>query len=141
MYYRARYYNSAIGKFISEDPIRFDAGINFYSYVLNSPSMYGDPSGLHILPTPLPPDMEPPGHPPPPQPSCPPGKDCDKYGKGSWFSRQLYKICMGRPDSCWDNCVRKCLLGRYGGHGTLRYLVIDHPICFYICPNTCPMFV
>jgi RHS repeat-associated protein len=31
-YYRARYYDPKIGRFISEDPIRFSGGINFYAY-------------------------------------------------------------------------------------------------------------
>ncbi len=30
-YYRARYYSPDIGRFISEDPIAFDGGINFYA--------------------------------------------------------------------------------------------------------------
>jgi RHS repeat-associated protein len=34
-YYRARYYEPATGKFISEDPIQFKGGIDFYSYALN----------------------------------------------------------------------------------------------------------
>ena len=32
-YYRARYYDPAIGRFISEDPIGFGGGTNFYAYV------------------------------------------------------------------------------------------------------------
>jgi RHS repeat-associated protein len=45
-YYRARYYDPKIGRFISEDPIRFDADINFYSYVRNQPTRLVDPFGL-----------------------------------------------------------------------------------------------
>jgi RHS repeat-associated protein len=46
-YYRARYYDSANGRFISEDPIGFDAGdTNIYRYVGNSPTNGTDPSGL-----------------------------------------------------------------------------------------------
>jgi RHS repeat-associated protein len=44
-YYRARYYDSASGRFTSEDPIRFHAGINFYSYVHNRPADLRDPKG------------------------------------------------------------------------------------------------
>ena len=45
-YYRARYYDSSVGRFISEDPIRFAAGPDFYVYVGNRPLMYRDPFGL-----------------------------------------------------------------------------------------------
>ncbi|MGH9832577.1 MAG: RHS repeat-associated core domain-containing protein, partial [Blastocatellia bacterium] len=45
-YYRARYYNSRIGRFISEDPIGFDGGVNFYAYVRNNPVNWVDPFGL-----------------------------------------------------------------------------------------------
>ncbi len=45
LYYRARWYNSQQGRFLSEDPIGFDAGMNLYGYVGNSPLNYTDPSG------------------------------------------------------------------------------------------------
>jgi uncharacterized protein RhaS with RHS repeats len=35
-----------VGRFLSEDPIRFDAGINFYTYDWNNPANFIDPSGL-----------------------------------------------------------------------------------------------
>ncbi len=44
-YYRARYYDPATARFLSEDPIGFDAGPNFYPYVLNDPLNWIDPSG------------------------------------------------------------------------------------------------
>jgi RHS repeat-associated protein len=45
-YYRARYYDPSTGRFISADPIGFDAGdANLYRYVFNSPTNYTDPSG------------------------------------------------------------------------------------------------
>jgi RHS repeat-associated protein len=47
-YYRARYYDSAIARFISEDPIRFSGGSDFYVYVNNKPTMGTDPLGLKI---------------------------------------------------------------------------------------------
>jgi RHS repeat-associated protein len=45
-YYRARYYDPATGRFISEDPLGFSAGHNFYAYVRNSPIGNFDPAGL-----------------------------------------------------------------------------------------------
>ena len=46
-YYRARYYDAAVGRFISEDPIRFASDTtNFYAYVGNDPVDESDPFGL-----------------------------------------------------------------------------------------------
>lgn len=44
-YYRARYYDPEVGRFITEDPLGFGAGINFYAYVANNPLASNDPSG------------------------------------------------------------------------------------------------
>jgi RHS repeat-associated protein len=44
---RARMYDPAIGRFYSQDPLRFAAGdVNLYRYVGNSPTNATDPSGL-----------------------------------------------------------------------------------------------
>jgi RHS repeat-associated protein len=45
-YYRARYYDQSAGRFLSEDPLRFSGGRDFYAYALNSPSNFADPTGL-----------------------------------------------------------------------------------------------
>jgi RHS repeat-associated protein len=46
-YNRARWYDPATGRFISQDPIGFEAGdANLYRYVGNSPTLFVDPSGL-----------------------------------------------------------------------------------------------
>jgi RHS repeat-associated protein len=48
-YYRARWYDSNLGRFISEDPIGFKGGdINIYNYAWNSPNNFTDPLGLDI---------------------------------------------------------------------------------------------
>ena len=44
-YYRARYYDPVTGRFLSEDPIRFLGGADFYVYVGNAPTRYRDPFG------------------------------------------------------------------------------------------------
>ncbi len=43
---RARYYDAQIGRFISEDPIGFQGGLNLYAYVGGNPLILVDPSGL-----------------------------------------------------------------------------------------------
>lgn len=45
-YYRARYYDAAIGKFTQRDPIGRAGGINFYEYALGNPILHFDPFGL-----------------------------------------------------------------------------------------------
>ncbi len=51
-YYRARYYDAKVGRFISKDPIGFVGGdVNLYSYVGGNPVNYTDPWGLVTWPT------------------------------------------------------------------------------------------
>jgi RHS repeat-associated protein len=45
-HYRARYYDPASGRFISEDPLRLGGGVNIYAYVYNNPINLSDPLGL-----------------------------------------------------------------------------------------------
>jgi RHS repeat-associated protein len=45
-YYRARYYNPQLQRFISEDPLGTAAGPNVYQYAGSSPSNFTDPLGL-----------------------------------------------------------------------------------------------
>jgi RHS repeat-associated protein len=48
-FFRARYYDSQIGRFISEDPIGFSGGdISVYRYSFNDPVNLEDPSGLTV---------------------------------------------------------------------------------------------
>jgi RHS repeat-associated protein len=109
-YNRARYYNPATGRFISEDPLGFGGGNpNVYAYVGNNPTNFLDPFGLTncvetILgpvcsgsgnqntwydphgwqPPPLPSDLQPPPPPPPSPPaSCSKNKDCHWVNEAS----------------------------------------------------------
>jgi RHS repeat-associated protein len=46
-YYRARYYNSRMGRFLTKDPIGFAGGdVNLFRYLGNNPVNRRDPSGL-----------------------------------------------------------------------------------------------
>jgi len=48
-YYRARYYDATVGRFLSEDPIGFTGGDpSLTRYVLNSPTDSTDPAGLRV---------------------------------------------------------------------------------------------
>lgn len=45
-FYRARYFDPRLQRFISADPLGFSAGdVNLYGYVWNSPTNFSDPSG------------------------------------------------------------------------------------------------
>ncbi len=45
-YMRARYFDPKAGRFLSEDPLGFSVGQNFYAYSSNSPVNFVDPAGL-----------------------------------------------------------------------------------------------
>jgi RHS repeat-associated protein len=45
-YYRARYYDVALGRFINRDPIGYEDGMNLYGYVNENPLKNTDPQGL-----------------------------------------------------------------------------------------------
>jgi RHS repeat-associated protein len=45
-FYRARYYDSVVGRFVSQDPLDLKRGANLYAYVGDSPANGTDPFGL-----------------------------------------------------------------------------------------------
>ncbi|MDR6500157.1 RHS repeat-associated protein [Burkholderia ambifaria] len=47
-YNRFRYYDPLVGRYINQDLIGFDGGINFYSYAYNAPNIAYDPKGLFV---------------------------------------------------------------------------------------------
>jgi RHS repeat-associated protein len=58
MFYRARYYSPQIGRFISEDPLGYLEGPNFYSYAQSDPIRLIDPLGLQVRREDGPPDEQ-----------------------------------------------------------------------------------
>ena len=53
-YYRARYYNPSIGRFLQTDPIGYGDGMNMYAYCRNNGVRFVDPWGLEHDPYDLP---------------------------------------------------------------------------------------
>ena len=47
-YMKNRHYNSATGRFLQKDPLRFAAGTNVYAYGNNNPVKYIDPDGTLV---------------------------------------------------------------------------------------------
>ena len=98
-YNRARYYDSATGRWISQDPLGFDAGdSNLYRYVNNAPTNHTDPSGKDIVllmdPTAKVPVFGTVGH-----PAVLIGNDTDGW--------QYFSFHGGDPSTTDDNLVKK----------------------------------
>jgi RHS repeat-associated protein len=96
-YYRARYYDPTIGRFISEDPFRFWGGIDFYKYVDNDPNDHKDSLGLcgdNCKDA---------------APALASSSACDAYGSEVYegVSLKLFCECAGNGD--WALQVRGCL--------------------------------
>jgi RHS repeat-associated protein len=86
LYYRARYYEPATGRFLSEDPIGFSAGdINFYRYVFANPVALKDPLGLDTA-------------------------GCD--GLKGRLENPCEKECCAAHDNCFD--AHNCSSGSWG---------------------------
>jgi RHS repeat-associated protein len=49
LYYRARYYDPDVGRFVQRDPLSYSVGPNLFSYVQNNPINWRDPSGRQRL--------------------------------------------------------------------------------------------
>jgi RHS repeat-associated protein len=49
-FYRARYYDPRLQRFISEDPLGPAGGVNLFTYAENQPIAYTDPLGLKPSP-------------------------------------------------------------------------------------------
>jgi len=81
-YYRARYYDPKMGRFISKDPIGFDGGdVNLYAYTGNNPVNRKDPSGLAWYRY---------------------GNWCGSGGSGT--PTNCYDSACKRHDECYDKC-------------------------------------
>jgi RHS repeat-associated protein len=76
-YYRARYYNPVLQRFIAEDPLGFGGSdVNLHAYTFNNPTNFTDPGGQQV------------------RVNLPPGSlpACERY----------YEIGQRKPPSFWD---------------------------------------
>ncbi len=48
-YMRARYYDPEVGRFLSEDPVGIEGGLNLYEYAANDPVNRLDPTGTDVV--------------------------------------------------------------------------------------------
>ncbi len=143
-FYRARYYNPTLQRFVSEDPLGFGGGdVNLYAYVSNSPPNFTDSCGmigpLFPFPIPLPLPLRKPlsGRKNPPQnPRQPP--EPPRQPRFRWPWREL------TPK---EKCLRDCVLA-YAAELTLCAIIAEAPpvalgcateatIVLTACRNTC----
>jgi RHS repeat-associated protein len=143
-YYRARYYDAEVGRFISFDPILHPANgqstyyscgqvqnifipsfwslkenpqnLNPYVYVGNNPVNYTDPTGLG------------------------PPSECSAYTlcclTGDLYACSAQVICVSAGDSPTSNCLRNCLVDLYDCGQSLVETAIEHAYCYPKC--LCP---
>jgi RHS repeat-associated protein len=91
-YMRARYFDPATGRFLSEDPTGFDGdAVDFYGYAGENPTNFIDPfgeqQGAGTTTAPAPPTTNPPSAPPvkaPPRPIPDPPLPTPQPGPGLW---------------------------------------------------------
>ncbi len=113
MFYRARFYDPQIGRFISEDPIGFRGGINWYSYVNNNPIRHRDPSGLIGL------YAYPDGTPSNPHNII---EYYDAYNDIHYRRVWGHQRYPGEENSAMRHCVVSCESGSLWGAGTVRMM-------------------
>ena len=103
-FYRARHYSPTFQRFVSEDPLGFNGGINLYAYVGNNPVNFFDPFGLKPRsqgpPTKKVPPEEPPKPPrppvkPPPKPPVSPPPNPDNFSPNTCFWLNAGSVYLG----------------------------------------------
>ncbi len=124
-----RFYDSALGRFAQEDPIRY--GLDWYAYADGIPTSLTDPTGFA-------------SQAPAPWPSRP-NTDCDIYLRLRERARKAgdtdaanyywlcYQVCTRSPNDAYNNCVRGCLQWIVIGHDWAYTETYGHGYCFEVC--------
>jgi RHS repeat-associated protein len=144
-YYRARYYNSSVDRFLSEDPIGFEGGANLYAYVQDDPVNLVDSLGLCGAPpdtpcaTPIPYHGDfPPGRLPWNTPFGPDVVGAYGGARGGPFNQDLTDVSRWFGNNPWSNCVRGCLLSAWD-QCKKQYnpdFYTAHTTCYAICTGS-----
>jgi RHS repeat-associated protein len=147
-YNRARYYDQNIGRFISEDPIGFQGGVNFYRYAGNDVTNAIDPLGLQPQSCGCSGPYEPyPGYAGPYQGNIPNGalpwnepfgpNTVAAYGDatGGPFNNNLANVSRSFGNNAWSNCVRGCLLSAWDPckKKYIPNFYYAHAVCYRAC--------
>lgn len=147
-FYRARYYDSAKGRFLQRDPQipSFD-DLNLYLYVKDNPDDNLDPSGAAVIARynpifcacglPLCTEIHSPS--PPFYNTAPGAAVCGVYTTPPCGKTVHATVCLTAGTSCFANCVRGCLRADWNP-AICNYNAGDiprHAACFHYCDFVC----
>jgi RHS repeat-associated protein len=113
-FYRARYHDPTLGRFISEDPLEFAASTNLYAYVNNNPVFYVDPFGLQAVP-----------------PSSSVYSEGDVWAQAGQGSADMWKNFRRMQERGWQNadkyyhCMGNCQATNRGPGGAAAARIIS----------------
>ena len=139
-FYRNRYYDPALKRFVSRDPIGLAGGHNEHAYVGGDPVSLTDPSGLDN------PGMGP----APDKPGMFPGPSaCEYYEKKckdscgeDKYACEAKQCCESFGDNFLSNCTRKCLIdqdkgacSKLSGKKRDSCRKQEHYFCYAACGN------
>jgi RHS repeat-associated protein len=135
-FYRARYYDPVLKRFISEDPIGLAGGWNMYAYVNGAPTMFTDPTGLASE------GGSGSGGFPGPSACTYYEKRCtDSCGEDK-YACEAKKCCESFGDNKTSNCTRICLIqqdqntcSKLSGNSRDQCRKNAHYGCYAVCMN------
>jgi RHS repeat-associated protein len=137
MLYRNRYYHTDFGRFVSRDPIGYDAGdVNLMRYVGNIPNIRRDALGLQSIGEGFgfPPDFVPPPPVLPPPPPTPTSDGCPEGWKMVQKSPAVANGCGPAPTGAGRNLVRwLASIGQGIGGADFTPACDEHDLCWGDC--------
>jgi RHS repeat-associated protein len=117
-YYRARYYDAVLGRFLQKDPIERKEKPNLYPYVENNPINYVDPTGKWGL-----------------KPCCKEGPKL--WGHYLWCTKHGHEVVTYRFDSDeFMTCIGTSFVSDYEALTLCLYGVST--VCLYVCKHWLP---